>query len=1310
MTAAPLSLKVMRDKHQRPHPQLLRRVLAVFVVLEALLLLALTLAFSGSAHAEERVKGELSVFTDGGFIRLAFRFDQEIPATIRVGFPIMVVAFSKPVAVSVTKLGADSNGLISAARLDPDGTAIRIALSQKVKVNTIPAAERLYVDLLPENWSGVLPGPPQDVVADLARRAQEAERQLHRQKSEDKERKPSTIRVRVASQPTFMRYVFDVPDGVNVVPDQHDGKFVLSFDRQIKWDLADAIASLPPTLKSIDADIDYNSVAINFVLNGKPKVRSFHEDRGIVVDIGLDGAPPKQAAAQPAPAATPVAPAAVPGIAAPDTVPADAKPAAPPLVDQPPLAPAAPPAPPKPTAEKLPAAPAELPKVASKEAPPPPPPPQAAPPAEPKAAAPAEPKAEPKAAAAPPEPAPKLAAAPPPPAEKPAAAPLPAPKPAAAPKAASTDSKNPPPNPDAAVKAELHKSGNSMRIEFPFVANTPAAIFRRADMLWLVFDSEATVDLAALKRDAGDAIREAHFERSTDGAAIVRLRLARPRLTGVLNDGPAWIVDVGDAVIAPTKQVSIARSIAGKNRASIAIPFDDARKVHDITDPAVGDRLMVITALAPARGFLKGQDFVELRALPSAHGVVVQPLADDLTAEIAADKITISRPLGLALSPTAIGQQQLATSFRAMTFDTQLWGFDRNAEFNKRQSDLIHAAAMAPMQKRRAARLDLARFYLARDMSAEALAVLDVTLSDERGADDITATVLKAIACVMLGRPDEALKALSNPQVGNQLDAPLWRAVAYARQGKWAEAHDRFKDTDAALGTLPIELQRMTLRYALRASVEVHDFNGADKVINELQTGGVPEEEAPAIAVLVGQLSEAMGRNEDALTNYRAAAASNDRRSAAAGQLHETMARFALGDMPRKEVIDHLETLTTVWRGDETEAEGLKLLAHLYTEDGRYREAFHVMRAAMLAHPDSDLTRKIQDEAAVSFESLFLGGKSDALPPVEALGLFYDYRELTPIGRRGDEMIRKLADRLVSVDLLDQAAELLQHQVDHRLQGAARAQVATRLAVIYLLNRKPDRALAALRTTRTDGLSNELRDQRLLLEARALSETGRHDLALEIIADIQGSQATRLRADIQWAARKWREAGEQIELLYGERWREFTPLSESERGDILRAAIGYALGDEPIGLARLREKYAAKLADTPDRHAFEVVSAPTGADGKEFKDVARAVGGMNTLDSFLRDMRTRYPDAAEGEGDKTAPAAPPSGADAKPAPGKAAAANGAAANAAAKPAVPPLPSKPPAAAPGKPDPLPTGSIQAPNGPIYRSPGPRPVTR
>ena len=545
--------------------------------------------------------------------------------------------------------------------------------------------------------------------------------------------------------------------------------------------------------------------------------------------------------------------------------------------------------------------------------------------------------------------------------------------------------------------------------------------------------------------------------------------------------------------------------------------------------------------------------------------------------------------------------------------------------------------------------------------------------ADAKGDDDITGSVLESVANLMLERPEDALKALSNPRIGNQLDAPIWRAIAYTDLGQWPEAQAAFKNVDNAISALPIELQRMALRKALRTAIEVRDFNGADRILNELTTLGVPPEQEPSVAVLVGRLKEALGRTSDALASYHAAAASNDRRAAAQGRLREILLRYAVGDMPRKDAIDALETLTTIWRGDDIEAEGLKLLAHLYTEENYYRAAFHVMRVALMVHPNSDFTRQIQDEARVTFDGLFLGGKADVLPPIEALGLFYDYRDLTPVGWRGDEMIRKLADRLVSVDLLDQAAELLQHQVDHRLQGGARAQVATRLAVIYLMNRKPDRAIATLQTTRTAELSTDLRAQRLLLEARAMSETGRHDLALELIANIDTHEATRLRSDILWAARRWRPAAEQIEVLYGERWRDFTPLNETERFDILRAAIGYSLGDEPLGLARFRERYAPKMAGTPDGRAFDVVSAPVGTSGAEFQTIAKKVTGVDSLEAFLRDMRMRYPDSSAISRDAAPPAVP--------------AAPAAAAAAAAVP-----PPKAPAAEPPKADRTPTGSI------------------
>jgi hypothetical protein len=182
--------------------------------------------------------------------------------------------------------------------------------------------------------------------------------------------------------------------------------------------------------------------------------------------------------------------------------------------------------------------------------------------------------------------------------------------------------------------------------------------------------------------------------------------------------------------------------------------------------------------------------------------------------------------------------------------------------------------------------------------------------------------------------------------------------------------------------------------------------------------------------------------------------------------------------------------------------------------------------------------------------------------------------------------------------------------------------------MVYLTNRKPDRAIAALRTTRIADLAGELRQQRLLLEARAQSDIGRHDLAVDIIANITGLEAIRLRSDIYWASRKWRESSEQIELYYGDRWRDFKPLNPTEKGDVIRALVGYALASDAIGLGRFREKYAPLMSGDADRAAFETASKPGADNSAEFGQIAKMAASVDTLDGFLRDMKVRFPDAA----------------------------------------------------------------------------------
>lgn len=1179
MAGKSITLRALRESAgAQVQPRLGLRIVAAFAILQLILIAAVLLFYSSSAGAAP-VPTEVSVSTSNGYARLVFTLAEETDADVRLANGILIVQFKNPVDVSVEKIPLSAADYVGAARRDPDGTAVRFALNRKVTVNTMAAGEKLFVDLLPEGWTGLPPGLPQEVVEELARRARDAEKRARQQLRVGQQKALPAVRVRVGLQPTFVRYTFGLPQVIPVSIDRADDRVTFTFDAPIKFDLSDVHAALPPMVQSVEVKAgakDDAAVAFEFI--GKVDVRTFREDNNYVVDV------------------VPIAPRESAG---------DEKPK-----DPPPAVAAAPAAP------QL-QVPAQAPESSK--------PPETA-----KAPEPAAPAAKPAT-----------------PAAEPVAAKV-ADPPATIPAREGSEAK-PPADAQAPVVVDVRRQGDSVRLTFPFAAPTPAAVFRRADTLWLVFDSQTPLDINKIVAQSGQSIRNATVTRSRDGQ-VIQLKLDKPKLTSIGAEGPAWTVIVGDMMLEPTQPLGMVRVVQPGGRASVTIPFEQPQQLHRLADQEVGDTLFVVTALGPARGFLKPQEFVEFNALVSTHGVVIQPRADDVVAEVTSDKVVVARPGGLTLSNASArgGVQGPARTTAAaakpssdlFVIDAQTWGFDREAKFRDRQNELIAAAAMADDAKRPAARLNLARFYLARELVSEAKGVLDLMTTEEIAAADGSTQMLRAVANVMLGRGADAMKDLGQAGVGNRSEAPLWRALALAQQGKWSEAREGFRSLETATAALPMELQRYAFHEAVRSAVEARDFGAAQSLLAEFETLGTSRERDADLTVLKGRMMEGLGRLADALMLYKSAADSPDLPAAARAKLREVSLRQSIGEIKRGEASAALESLTTAWRGDEVEAEALQVLGRLYAEEGRYRDGFQLMRTALVVYPHSEMTRRIQDEAVVAFESLFLGGKGDAMPPIDALSLFYDFRDLTPVGRRGDEMIRKLADRLVSVDLLDQAAELLQHQVDNRLQGAARSQVAVRLAVIYLISRKPDRAIQVLRASRSGDLPNELRTQRLMLEARAQSEVGRTELALEVVANIPGREAERLRADILWKGRRWRDAGEQIEKIYGERWREFAPLNDAERADIMRGAVAYAIGEDAIGLDRFRTKYGPKMAEGPERTAFEVITTASSAGTPEFGSIAKTVAAADTLDAFLRDIRSKFSEAG-GAGAPAQPATPP---------------------------------------------------------------------
>ncbi|WP_074815746.1 MULTISPECIES: hypothetical protein [Bradyrhizobium] len=1172
------------------------------------------LTFPQAALADDPVKGEATFSASGGYARLMLKLAEDVDSDVTTAGSIIVIRFKRPVDVPVDKLSDAVPDYVGSARRDPDGMAIRLSLARRATVNTMTAGERIFVDFLPDSWTGPPPSLPAEVIRELSERARLAERALRAQLAVNAAKKKPPVRVRASVQPTFVRFVFEMPDGINVSSVLNDQKLTLQFNNVLSFDLADAKVAAPPNVASITQRTDVDSSAVDILLIGEVDVHSFREEKNYIVDVAFqqaekpavaDALAPSAAAAR-APAAA-HAPAGKHG-------PAQVKPVAQ-LPREAPAKETMPQQQPAPLAPVTSEAIAEQANIEIR-------------PGQPMAETPAPASEHAAPAAEMASVAPEKTAQPPEPAKETAKEKAKEPMNVAA--AEAPKKMAPAASGPKAATVDARRDSDGLRVTFTFATPTPAAMFRRADTVWLVFDKTGSIDVEQIRAKGGAIIGDVSPMPLDNGLAI-RIRLNRPQMPSLESDprggGIEWTLAFADRVQAPPLPLMVLRNITDPALANVSVPLANPGQLYKLVDPDAGDTLLVVTAPPPVRGFIKRQDFVELSLLESGHGVVVRPNSDDVSAEVGSDKVMLGRPGGLTLSSADVAAERATAAVRPL-FDAAEWRRNQEENFLPRLDALIKAAAIAEPELKTQARLDLANFYMARAMYQEARGVTNLIYSEtKQGSEEAAVMMVHAVASILIGHPERALKDLANPAIGNGYDSQLWKGFAFARQEKWADAREKFKNAEFAIASLPLDLQRIVTADAMRASLEVKDYAGASRRRSELDVIGVPDEMKPEIAVLRGRLAEALGYDKDALDAYKFAANTSNRLAAAEGRQLWVLLRQKRGEMGQAEVLRELETLSAIWRGDAIEVKTLQRMAQLYADTARYSDSFAAVKTATKLQPNAELSRQAQDAASALFAQLYLSPKGEDMKPIDALGMFYEYRELTPIGRRGDEMIRRLAERLVAVDLLDQAAELLQYQVDKRLEGAARAQVAARLAMVYLTNRKPDRAIAALRSTRIADLSGELRQQRLLLESRAQSDVGRHDLALDIISNITGREAIRLRSDIYWASRRWREASEQIELYYADRWRDFKPLNAAEKADVIRAVVGYALAEDAIGLARFREKYAPLMSGDADRQAFDMASKPAASNSTEFALIAKMAASVDTLDGFIREMKIRFPDA-----------------------------------------------------------------------------------
>lgn len=1108
---------------------------------------------------------------------------------------VLVLTFSEAIDSNIDGVAVTLRDYVGVARRDPDGRGLRFSLTRGTRVNVQEAGEKLFVDFLPEGWVGLTPSLPEDVVRALAERA---ERAFKAARAAEEAGRPGALRPRVELQvgrhPTFTRFSFGWNISYNAAF-VRDGKNVaISFDSYAPLDLSTVEADLPEGLDHVEAlRIDENLNVILTVVD-EANIRAFRDGDVYVLDItvprddsssvisGVDdsGRPSTVLLGGDLVADGPPTPAGAKQVT-------EAQGATKQTVT--PMSPSASleGGETRTTQQQL--AEFVLDPNNYQET--------------------VVPLAEPL-----------------PMAEQPRAAPRPVPE-ANAPLTSDEDR--------AMLLVDARITEGNATFTFQYDEEVASALFRRERALWMVFDSSLPMELS-LAKSVAQALDARLTKIALRGATVIRIDLPRPMFANITKRSNNWVVSVGETVFEPGKSLELSPIVDDQGRAQIKANLEAVGTIHKIFDETAGDLIFVATSKGRSQGLLREQQFAELKFFPSAHGIAGTSLVDDMRVTAAKDFVLISRDGGLSLSSKAQSsgfklaltfagnkeKDKATNSLAALLHDAHT---EPGKAFRDAAAAISRRVTFSKLVDRPLQRMEAARFYLANGMPHEALGMTKLAIDEDPALEnDNNMLLLRAAAFALAQRPKEAMRILANQRLIDNSDAAFWAAISASDMRDWEASYGNLKRGRTVLGAYPVAVQHRFLLSGAKASLEYNDRAYADTLLSEINPSTLSRRHLANYLLLRGRIAKEAGDEEQALRSWAQASALEQRPEAAEADFLTLQHQGAVGSMEKKDLIRELSGLSLRWRGDEIELKSLRLLSQLYAEDGRFRESFQSMKTAVLVDRGADTTRTLQDEISQRFEDLFIHGGASALNPVEALALYYDFRELTPIGAKGDEMVRKLASRLIDVDLLSQATELLAHQVDNRLRGTARAQIAADLAFVHILNREPNLALQAIRRTQQAQLPNLLERQRRLLEAKALADTGKPDLAVTLIRNLLGTDAERLVADIQWDAKKWQAAAESYERVAGESWADAAPLIPGQRLDVLKAGIAYSLAKDNLGLQRLRSKFAEKMGSSEDASAFDVVTGPLEEQGFAFRSLSRQITEADTMRTFLEDYRRRY--------------------------------------------------------------------------------------
>jgi tetratricopeptide (TPR) repeat protein len=775
------------------------------------------------------------------------------------------------------------------------------------------------------------------------------------------------------------------------------------------------------------------------------------------------------------------------------------------------------------------------------------------------------------------------------------------------------------------VTVEVQREENFSVLRFGFGEPVGAAVFGRGANLWIAFDKRAAIDLAPLRADPETRDLVGDVDQLQSDGTVLRMTPRGGANALVRRDGTAWVVELGRLPRRPETPLSIViRNPDQPADARVAIELPGASSVLRLRDPEIGDELAIVPTAVAGVGLAEMRRFAQFQILASAQGAVVRPDDDSVSVRPLGTGVEVASTRGLFVTaPTAPGMPGAAQLRNAALIDYTGWA-RQPGKYNEDRAQLRRAVANAREgDPRNAARLDLARFLFANALFQEANAELRL-IGEERPQllDGPQIRLMRGVAELFSGNLDEAARWLNHSSLDTEAEGALWRgALAIAQSDPQAAIMQFDRAADVSERFPRFFANKLGLAMT-EARIAAGEFDPAERRLDRVLANQPSTGDKARADYLKGRIALERGDERAALAAWQELDFGTVTKARVQAELARIEVQSRKGELSPEETVASLERLRFAWRGDELEFDIQRRLGRAQLASGDFRGGTATLRDAAQRFPEARGRDQLAGDISGEFKKLFLEGGADKLSPVSAIGLFEDYRDLVPSGPEGDEMVRKLAERMVAVDLLDRAATLLDHQMRNRVSGEMRAQVGTRLAAIRLLDRKPQLALDAIDASEP-AQAPELQRERSRLAARALADLGKPDEALARLNGDTGADADLLRAEIALRTRAWPAAAQALERLVGEPPGGNTQIADNRARQALHWAVALALSGDEAGTTRLRDRFGAAMGRSPYAEVFRVLTADRAGATPDIASIAARVSSLAPFESFMQGYRQR---------------------------------------------------------------------------------------